>query len=139
MQICWVWIFLCNSTVMTVFYSVLFLLLCMSICKAPGGLRCKHAMSDLILPCEDIEWRFWLKNVTLEKKIMHFSYFLWKSKVIVILWNMTKQTYFSHFIYFFIIRYGIFHTREFRYKKIYNVKFCHNWCTMSDKVETDDK
>jgi hypothetical protein len=29
---------------------------------------------------------------------MQFSYFLWKSKVIVILWYMTKKTYFSHFI-----------------------------------------
>ena len=62
---------------------------------------------------------------------MQFSYFLWKSKVIVILWYMTKKTYFSHFIYFFIIRYGIFHTREFRYLTSRMIKFTH-WTILTD-------
>jgi hypothetical protein len=39
--------------------------------------------------------------------------------------DMTKKTYFSHFIYFFFIRYGIFHTREFRYLTSRRIKFTH--------------
>jgi hypothetical protein len=62
---------------------------------------------------------------------MQFSYFLWKSKVIVILWYMTKKTYFSYFIYFFIIKYGIFHTREFRYLTSRMIKFTH-WTILTD-------
>ena len=42
-----------------------------------------------------------------------------------------KKTYFSHFIYFFIIRYGIFHTREFRYLTSRWIKFTH-WTILTD-------
>ena len=74
---------------------------------------------------------FLVEKCNIEHFFMHFSYFLWKSKVIVILWNMTKQTYFSHFIYFFIIRYGIFHTREFRYLTSRRFTFTH-WTILTD-------
>jgi hypothetical protein len=42
-----------------------------------------------------------------------------------------QKTYFSHFIYFFIIRYGIFHTREFRYLTSRRIKFTH-WTILTD-------
>jgi hypothetical protein len=55
-----------------------------------------------------------------------------ENQVIVILWYMTKKTYFSHFIYFSIIRYGIFHTREIRYLTSRRIKFTH--CTILTDV-----
>ena len=54
-----------------------------------------------------------------------------ENQVIVILWYLTKKTYFSQFIYFFNIRYGIFHTREFRYLTSRRIKFTH-WTILTD-------
>ena len=72
--------------------------------------------------------RHWMTFLVEKCNIGHF---LWKSKVIVILWYMTKKAHFSHFIYFFIIRYGIFHTREFRYLTSRWIKFTH-WTILTD-------
>ena len=54
-----------------------------------------------------------------------------ENQVIRILWYMTKKTYFNHFIYFFIIRYDIFYTREFRFVTSRRIKFTH-WTILTD-------
>ena len=79
----------------------------------------RHWMTFLVEKC-NIE-HFCITDIF----FMQFSYFLWKSKVIVILWYMTKKTYFSHFIYFFIIRYCIFHMRQFRCSTSRRIKLTH--------------